>query len=207
MRLRPIVALGLAMLGLVSVTGCAELPPATAAVVNGQTITERDLQDTAVALAGVLATDEQYATWDLVGLALNYQILEILLTDGLAQLGAAAESPLTINQAANYVITQEERNQFWAANVDPSTAIYFAWLDPQASQAMTGFIDYYILNDKIQAGAINGDQLINVVSQLPVSVNPRYGSWDSQQWSLSDGQPEGALPGVLAQPIDFSQPR
>jgi len=190
MGLRKILVGLVAVATLLTVSGCSTSPNA-AATVDGQVVTEEYVQSTAVAVSDILSQNPSYLNFDFVGFVLNNKIRGMVLTDALNQMGIT--------------ITDADRDQFWASGFTTDSVEYPLWTDEKTKDAMAGYIDFSLVNSAIQAGSFDADKLLELMNAVSVTLNPRYGDWDSEYLAPAS-RVTGQSAGPLADPVPFTIP-
>ena len=190
-----ILAVLIGVVCLVGVSGCGG-NPSVAADVNGHVITEAQV-DQAVEAMRDLASQigSELNLTSLRVTMLQHCIVGAVLNQTLAQVGVT--------------ITDEERNEVWEQNFGPMSSNgiqteYPLWKDPRSREAISGFIDLNLVSWMVQGGQLDGVALTDIIEQIPLTINPRYGEFDSQSLTLSvsGGKPAGSL----AKPLFDTQP-
>lgn len=189
MSVKSVVAGCVAALVLVGAAGCSTPSGGVAAEVDGHVITQAQVQRSAQGTMDVLTKDPQYAKFDGVAFALQNYIVGQMLSEGLSGLGVT--------------ITDEQRDQYWSQIFDPAGAEYTLWSNPGARECLNGYVDLAIVNSMIKAGDIDADRLLSLVNALPITVSPRYGTWDVEAWNVTSRVSKTAS-GVLADPITLT---
>jgi len=189
------IVAGLVMVvALLAVSGGSTSWNSTAAVVDGQTLTMSALDSQAQAVKNILSANPQYANMDAVGFVMQNDIMGMMLGHALGQVGVT--------------ITDQQRDAYWTQTFSPGQAEYALWTDPKAKPCISNYIDWQIA----QTMSFTQDQVNAINSALTassnaVTVNPRYGTWDAQNLTLST-RSAGNQPaaGPLAQPTTFTLP-
>jgi len=190
MGLKKILAGLVAVVALLGMSGCSQSSN-TAATVNGVVITEEYVQSSARYLTETLSSEPGYANFDFVGFVLRNTIMEEILSDTLSQMGIT--------------VTDQNREQVWNSLFDPNSLTYKLWADPKARPTLLGYIDLAMVQTSAQSGNLDTDKLVALIDAVSVSVNPRYGQWDSESLNLSSRVAPDPV-GTLADPVPFSIP-
>ncbi len=170
-NMRSVKLVALIVTAVMALAGCAaEDNPQVAAYVDGSQISQAQVD----AVSRVLA-DTSSDTTDTAG-GFSGTVLQIIIQSKVAQAAAAAN---------NIQITQAERDQAVAANDTLATLVK----DPAA----TDFINDYV-EATLVVSTDAGKQAFNEqFAKTDVVVNPRFGTWDSQQMALVDGTAGGSI--------------
>lgn len=190
MGLKKLLATLVAVVALLGVSGCSQSGN-VAATVDDTVVTENFVQNSAKYISDILSQDPKYANYDFVGFVLGNSILEVMLNDSLAQMGVT--------------LSDQQREQLWTGSYDPSSVEYSLWADPKAREAVTGLIDLTLVNSMVQSGNIDPNGLLALIDSMSVTLNPRYGQWDSSSLSVSS-RVTGSPAGPLANPVSFIVP-
>jgi len=159
-----------AIASLLGVSGCAQSSN-TAATVGDMVITEDYVQSSAHYLVEALAAEPAYNTFNFAGFVLANTITEKVLADSLAEMGIT--------------ISDEQREQQWASMIQPGTITYALWDDPVTRQTLYGLIDSTMVQTAAQMGNIDANKLQTLIDAIPVTLNPRYGTWNSTALNIS----------------------
>jgi len=151
------------MAGLLALTGCTTPSASEAATVNGQPIPVSAVEGPVQAI-GVPPGESA----DPNATVLTYAI--------------RGEIARTIAAEQNIQLTGDPRTTALAA-LDPALAKFAD--DPQAGILVNNLLDFNVV-----VGAVGEAAFLQKVSQTPVQVNPRFGSWsiESAAVSQSGGQ-------------------
>ncbi|MCL2736431.1 MAG: SurA N-terminal domain-containing protein [Propionibacteriaceae bacterium] len=182
-----VIAAGLAL------SACSANTGNVAATVGGHVLSETTEQNAATAVTDILGQDPTYAQFDSMAFVLQNDIVGQLLTSGLSDMGIT--------------ITDAQRDDFWQSNFDPGRVEYQLWMDARTKNCVVGYIDLALVNSMVQSGAIDSNQLVGRMDDISVTVNPRYGVWDSTNWTVSSrASNPGVTTGPLADPQVFTVP-
>ena len=142
------------------VGGCALSNPRTAATVGGVTISESQVDTLSQALSeateGQLTPGSQRAT-----------VVSVLVASTLSQ-QVAAQKGVTVDPA---------ERQALLATSEQLTALA---ADPVLTDFINGFVDSQLISSQV-----GKDAFLAAVQEIPVQVNPRYGSWNQELAGLS----------------------
>ena len=185
-----------AVAAVFGVSGCSQSSN-VAATVGDMVITEAYVHNTAHHVAEALVAEPGYNDFSFETFVLKNTIAEKVLTDSLAQM--------------QITITDEMREQEWPRLAQQGTVTYALWDDPLSRQALLGYIDAAMVHDATVNGIIDGNKLQALIDAIPVTLNPRYGIWNSKTLNLSFQASETAngplVPaGPLADPRSFTLP-
>lgn len=147
-------------------SGCSH-PGNAAATVNGTSISEVELLESAQAMKEIVEANTGPTEYDYIGICLDYRIYAVLLAD--------------VQKEMDIPITDEERNTWWSENIQPQTVDFELWGDPRTKRTVVGFIDQEILMARVDAGEIDQDELYSALMSKPVIVNPRYSRVSGQE--------------------------
>ena len=193
MGLKRIVVAVVAVVAAVGMSGCSG-DPGVAAIVEGQVITENSVQSTVRAATEILARNSTSSESVTPASVLQFKIMEVLLAEVLDQMGGPGE-------LVGGRITDDQRNQWWQARMPPNSPWSSVWEDPQARGAIAGLVDIEIVDEMVESGMLDVDKLRSLVMAVSVTVNPRYGAWDSMALTVFT---EGVA--SLADPTPFTIP-
>jgi len=191
MTVKRILAALVALAALVTVSGCSAGTAKVAAMVNGQVIAEQQVQSAAQEVNDILSSSPTYAGFDALAFVIQNEVVGAMLTSALTQLGLT--------------ITDDQREQLWSSSFDPTSPEYQLWTDPKTRTALVGYIDYALVGQMSQAGSIDSNKLVSLVNAMKVTVNPRYGEWDQENWVLPS-RTSGQVSGPLADLSVFTMP-
>ncbi|MCL2471722.1 MAG: hypothetical protein FWF25_08300 [Propionibacteriaceae bacterium] len=191
MTVKRILAVLVALAALVTVSGCSAGTAKVAATVNGQVIDENQVQSAALEVGNILSASPTYEDFDPVAFVLQNEIVGAMLTSALSQVGVT--------------ITDDQRQQLWSSSFDPTSPEYQLWTDPKTRPGLIGYIDYALVGQMSQAGGLDSNKVMSLVNAMTVTVNPRYGVWDSDNWTVSS-RTLGQGSGPLADPTGFTIP-
>lgn len=154
-RVRPLVLLALA--GLLALTGCTP-PPNTAAIVNGQRVTESQIDAGVAAAARVVDADPA----QIRGGVLQYTIWGVLAR----QIAADTKTPLT-NDNIDGVI-----------GGSPQLTLLAADSGTQALARDAASLVYL-------SNTVPRDAFLASLASAQITVNPRYGAWAPDQLAVT----------------------
>ena len=188
-KIRWLGMVGLCAVGALALTGC-DTKIGTAAVVNGSKISDSDVS--------------RYVTsgGDNAGrarnLVLEYQIRQKLFTDALRRKNAVP-SDAQLNQLHDLAISNLIGQQVSGGQADQ--VLRQSMAQNGLSEDFAGVLTRSFETELAYARAINASQEGAVVTDLakqniPVSVNPRYGSWDTKTFTFT-GLGSKQLPSVV----------
>lgn len=149
-------AVALAGVGVLALSGCSTPAPSSAAVVNGTTLTQAQVEQTAQALSNATQQDLAQSTQ------------AVLTNEVLGQVATkvAAENKITLDSAART-----------AALDDQLTAL-------RSNPALTALVDRYA-DVQVVSKKLGYDAFVTACQKVPVQVNPRYGTWSSELCALT----------------------
>lgn len=148
--------LGLLAIAALALTGCSS--PATAVVVNGTEITERQIDRISEGCSTVYANTANDLRRDVVNNML------------LGELGAS------VARANGVQITEAERLQFLQTTTAGQTMLG----DDECAKMADGLAMYLLAMDRVGQEAF-----VAAAQEVEVTLNPRYGVWDSAQGSVA----------------------
>lgn len=160
MKMASRLVAALAAAAMLLVGGCAANNPRVAATVGSVTIMESQVDGVAAVLAD--STDGQRTAGSLRAGVLTVMIQSVLV------LKAAAEKGV--------VVTQAERDAMFAS--EPSMAVLRE--NPVTAQFITDFVDSSLASSRLGQEAFAA-----IALAVPVTVNPRYGSWNQNLAQLT----------------------
>jgi len=152
--------MALVVAGMLALTGCAGQNPTHAASVNGVVITEDQVGQIAQGLATVAGTP-----------------------DAAGEQRQTAASILIRNEVGRQVAQQ---NGVTISEADREAVLATAPQLTQMSQepALTTFIDDYI-NSELTRTQLGETEFAAAAETVEVTLNPRYGAWDTTQGMLT----------------------
>jgi ABC-type Fe3+-hydroxamate transport system substrate-binding protein len=158
---------------ILALTGCAKNNPNVAATVGDQTIKLTQVD----AVAKSLVAKDPTVTWG----AARHDVAQVMVVSRLAKL---AQDEVGVK------VTDAQRQQVYAA--------YPAWepllKDPVTATFMADFADYIlVMSNQTAASAYQ-----KVAANVPVSVNPIFGSWDPATGQFAGNS--GSLSEVFGSP-------
>lgn len=148
--------LGLLAIAALALAGCAS--PATAVVVNGAEITERQVDKVSDGCATVYENTANDLRRDVVNNLL------------IGQLG------FSVAKEHGVQITEAERLQF----LQTTTAGQIMLSDEECAKMADGLAIYLLAMDRIGQEAF-----ITTAQEAEITLNPRYGIWDSEQGTVA----------------------
>jgi hypothetical protein len=188
-RTRWLAAAALCALGALTLTGC-DSKIGTAAVVNGSKISESDVSR----YLDPAANDASQAR----SLALQYQIEQKVLTVAL-QAKNALPSDDELGKRRDEALSGLFNGQLSGdkANQALTSVLSQNGLKPSFSEVLIRTVEL----EEAYTQAVNASQAQQAVAEIvkqhiPVSVNPRYGSWDTATFSFT-GLGSKQLPSVV----------
>lgn len=152
-----ILSAGAAVAALV-LTGCSE-PPSAAAVVDGHRIADSEVTQAAQTLTALTGTE--------LNVALKQAAFDL----------AVGEASTRIVERAGARITQAEKDEVLAQNELASAVAATPGGRPWGDAVATT----YLAIDKV-----GGDAYKAQLKDMPISLNPRYGTWSSEQLTMID---------------------
>jgi hypothetical protein len=192
MRVKSVIAALIVVAAVVGLSGCTVNLGQTAATVNGQVLSERTLRDTADAVAEVLAESTSSAGADPFSFTVQMLLLNLALPDVLEQAGAGLDDPT--------------RQEIWNSLVSPEQPEYRLFTDERTRDVALGYIDMQWMLSLLQSGQLDGNALFVAISSLPFDINPRYGSFDVANLTLSSRVAPNSVAGPLAELTTFDVP-
>ena len=190
MGLKKILTVLVAVGALLTVSGCSVNSGGVAAVIDGQVLYEKDMLTTANDVTDILSADPSFANFSSMNFVLQNAIYE-----------AAMQKAFGENQSP---FTEDQHDQFWTTYYDPNSAVYQLWTDPRTRDNLTGYLDYNIVK-LLESQGQDMTQVDAAIAQVPVTVNPRYGSWDLSALALTSMLTSQGT-GSLGNPQTFSLP-
>lgn len=149
--------------------GCATGNPQVAAYVDGSPISQAQVDQVSQAIVEA-STDPAATAGDVSGV-----VLQIMIHGKIAEQVAAGE---------HYTVAASERQSLISANGLDGLAA-----DPRTADFVTEFVDSSII--------LQNTDFQNAVAQAwataDVEVNPRFGTWNTQQNALEDGTAGGSI--------------
>lgn len=152
-----ILSAGAAVAAL-ALTGCSESPSA-AAVVGGHRIAETEVNQAAQTLTALTGTE--------LNVSLKQAAFDLTL----------GEASTLIAERAGARITQAEKDEVLAKNELASAVAGTPGGRPWGDAVATT----YLVIERI-----GGDAFRTQLKELPISVNPRYGTWSAEQLTMVD---------------------
>ena len=202
------ITVGMVIVIAMSMSGCS-FQGSVAATVNGQIITEAALASTVRGIEDVLSDDERYQGFDFTAFMLENLVYSIIFPEVRRSVGVASTNQdrevfPEVTGSVGVASTDQDREEWWESHIDPAYPEYPLWADPRTRTAMAGYIDISIIEDLLDAGDLDPQTVVPLLTAMPVSVNPRYGTWDWEYMGLYTRrlmQPQGPL----AEPVVFTQ--
>ena len=194
MRNRIIAAVVSAVV-LVSMAGCSNATSNVAATVNGHVITEATVAKTAAAVSDVLGLDPSN---DAVGFVLENEIRGRVMTDILAQM----DQTVTDDIRAKWASDETTWSQIMGAQ---AAIVPSLWNDPRTRSNISGLIDFYMVLTFVKSGKIDQNKFAALFYDAVITVNPRYGAWDSNKMTVTY-RIDGLSSTPLASPSSFPAP-
>jgi hypothetical protein len=190
------IAIVVAVVCLMGISGCSANGSTIAATVDDVVITEASIQQAADAMYETLSQNPEFADKNTLNVTmLQHRLSGAILSKVAARFGVR--------------ITDAEREAVWEQNFGPQSAQgvtleYPLWTDPRSHEAISGWIDFNLVNWMLQSGELDGQLFFAEVEKIPVTLNPRYGDFDYSSIALAItlNHPGGAL----AELVDFSKP-
>lgn len=190
MRLRAITAAAAAVLAVAGVAGCRS-NVGQAAVIDGQRVTESQVSDYLTADAKAISVQENDGTTSSI--APKPFVLDILIERRLYE-KLLAKTPAGAPTAAQLGTLQRS----YLKGVSAKTAV-----ERLGAVGYTRTFDSLIVDVQVMATVLNSEQqqgldVSTIASKLkfPVSVNPRYGTWNAKELRL-DYTGSAGLPSFL----------
>lgn len=168
--MRSVKLAALATTAVLVLTGCATGNPQVAAYVNAEQISQAHVD----AVAQVLA-DTSSDTTDTAG-TLRSTVLQIIIQSKVAQSAATA---------ADITITEAQRDQTIASNETLAAMVK----NPAATDFINDYVEATLVVGSDAGKAAFSDQL----AKTTVTVNPRFGTWDSEKMAFVDGTAGGSI--------------
>jgi len=184
-----VAAAAVALFALLGFAGCqVSERGSVAAIADGVTITQRQVDQTVAKLTGLTLLQ-----------SIPTQALPAFATQFLVW-GTAGTS---ITQALGLPITDDLRQQ-----VIDQSQLTQEYQDTTLRPFLMGLVDFTVVMTTINQGGIDQASWMRAISSVPVTVNPRYGTWDvpsatvtSYATVLSGGDIAGL--GSLADGVQF----
>ena len=171
---RPWAAAALSLLALAATAGCANANPAVAAYVDGNRITQTQLD---AAVAGVQQTVQE-----------GQQVSRDAVVNAMVH-GVLAEQ---IAAQHNLTVTDAQRDEFLR-----TTDLAVLLDNPDARAVAYDVADQQLVSEKVGAQAY-----VTAVREQPVTLNPRFGVLDPEAKLITSVEETGSLsrPAPLATP-------
>jgi len=171
-------------------SGCAQ-SPGVAATVNGHVIGDYAVQQGAAALKTMPGAASAFGITDFGGFVLSNEIFSLIFDAVMPDFGIT--------------ISDDQRDEYWNTYVPADNPVHAMWTDPRTKAATRGFITMDMLNSMASQSAFDGTAFVTAMTQVSVSVNPRYGDWDQTNLDVAS-RITGGPAGPLAIPTAFQIP-